>query len=450
MITLKNRRPNILVLCFLISLVITGCDCKVSQGTETYLPTSGRGPIHKIQTSQYGTAEIPDTDTIELVFPCIPEPPELTPGLESRIGGRSVYLWFKADASANSKTSRRAAGPLQARFPISNYTLNLSRSINRQVQVLAGDANNDGKIDMLDVYPIAEGIRKFAGNPIPNFASPINNPIGNTTYARPKTDSTWTWNLQPTTVDFVHADCNMDGRINEADLNFIKPLLTPMKLDTMLRGGISGLKLTANVSNNFQVEVYNNTAQSRHEIRAWYDIRFDVSALPGKILGVAFTRPVAEDPGIYEVLHIQASTQYSRVFATPSDMLGHQHYWDNLHIQMPDECPGHSGVSHLLDVGVFNIQDPFHPTSGDCIISCGVTIDDMLRTAGTGQVRNIFQHLMNVVIFTTNAQGGVTVVTAECDFDALDLSKADVTIHPKGELPSDWWMAEEGRGKESM
>lgn len=444
-LTIKTK--PLLLLTAVAMLFIVGCKCSIEQPQATFVAPL-KGKHHRIAAADFGTAIVHPGDTLTLDFPCAPELPALPEGVEGLVNGNSATIWTSAPRFENAAAKSLNFGPAANSFKhvIQFTTPQYAVTMQSGENFLPGDANADGKRDMLDVYPIARAIWELGGGidwDIPNF-DPLTapNPLDtNQTYLRPATNSTWQWTANGSVVDYVHADCNFDGTVDMDDLELLKKVLEPSQLPNFLNGAYSGI--TINATHYGDVEVFQPSTQSYPEVRAWYDISINSTNGIDSILGVVFTRAVDEVPpnppagAVYKVKAIQADVTGSALFATETDRIFYQRYWDNIKIDLPDSCELAPGVvSRPLDVGIFNRTGPQAISSGDRLINCCVTIDDILRQVQNGTTP-IYQHLINVVVFSVDAAGNITATTTNCEFDAVKLNPENIKIYKK--IPSNWW-----------
>ena len=457
---------GLITLCLLF--LATGC-CEFTIREGTFQPKPNRSRIHNMNAGAFTNVELPAGDTLRIHFPCVAEEPEVSEGLHYQLKGNAVDLWRteaphapssplaknNPDSSStnpsSSKTQANTANlsnpsstnpssSLTATFPTVNYAISLSPVPIPALtqQGIAGDANNDGKINMLDLFPIAHGIYQFTGAAglVPNqssFVRPSPYPPG-TPFTRPSSQVAWWSTLQNRPIDFAHADCNGDKRIDQQDLVFIQNALDPLQLPQALQAPHSQTGLEA-VSID-SIERYFNPITQTHQIRAWYDIQVTTSQ-PQTILGVVFTRTVTEKPLEYQVVGIQAVFNRSD-FVTSSELfLVHQAYWDGIEIKLPRKCRSRERKVKPLDVGVFNTKFHLTPQHGDCILTCGVTLDDILRTNDPNDgVTHIDQHLTQALVFAEQ-EGQIVAYSVDCNFDSIDLEEVEHIQY--GEVaPDDW------------
>lgn len=438
-LTIKTK--PILLIAMIAMVFLAGCNCTFQQPSDSFVAPL-KGKHHDISAEDYGTAIVKPGDTLTVMFPCAPLLPNLPAGVNGSISGNEVSLWTNSGAAGTGTTSIGGPAPFRhlIQFTTPAYTLTLQSGEN----FLPGDANRDGERNMLDLYPIARAIWEHGAGidwDLPNFdPNTAPNPVDtNQTYLRPTTGETWLWG--PVDIDYIHADCNFDGTVDMDDLELLKKVLQPTELPNFLTGAYSGITLSATQYGD--IEVFQPSTQSYPELRARYEISINSTNGKDSILGVVFTRAVDEMPGstpagaIYKVKAIQADVTGSAFFSAESDRIFHQRYWSDIKIDLPDTCELAPGVvSRPLDVGIFNRNGPQAISQGARMINCCVTIDDILRQAQNGTTP-IYQHLINVVVFSMDAAGNITATTTNCEFDAVKLNPENTKIYKRA--PRDWW-----------
>jgi hypothetical protein len=430
----NTMKTLIQTMTFACVLLFAGCVCEFDQPTKTYVGEEG-ARHHRILASEFGQVMIDAEDTLSLEFSCPPVLPALPAGLSGKVMDNTAMLWrepMQPNTNARS-TPNLSTGTFQLNFAQPVYAVKLSTP----VEFLPGDANADGERNILDLYPIARVIWEHGGGidwDIPNFV-PLSGQLDtNATYTRPATELNWTWNNTGADIDLVHADCNFDGTVDMRDVEFLEKVLEPSQLPDMLKGAYSNLQLEA--VRQPRMEFYND------EVRTWYDIQITGLApnASQKILGVVFSRPVDEIRGDYQVLHIQASMEDSDLFDNKDgQMISIQHFWDDIDIDfVSDTCQNEDAVAcRPLDVGAFNRTGPRTLQNGHKCISCGVTIDDVLGSVQAGGP--IFQHFINVVIFSLDADDNIVATTTSCSFDAITIEDTGIKDTTYTSPPADWW-----------
>ena len=434
---------SLLGTCILLSLLAAlagGCHCEIAPPQATFLPPDPELHRHTVDAEQFDAAVLPPGDTLDLVFPCPPQLDAFPSGLKGEISDKTVTVWRSQNLTARSAVALQSPQALTLNFT-SPQQYNFV--VQPGIAVKPGDANNDGRINMLDLYPIAKAMYEQGGSfVLPQPSGVVSSPDTGQTYQRNATNKYWTWPGSPRAIDYVHADCNLDNVIDRRDADFLQAHLRPMKLPHMLQSAVGQIRLRAVPTG--PIQVLQNSGLGYPQVRVWYDIQY-ASPTPDTILGIIFTRPVAEanppgQPGAprYAVRFIQGRTDNSALVQSPKGGLVLQQFWRDVSIQLPDSCPieAFKAVSKPLDVGVFNLEGPQRLSSGHSCFNCGVTLDDIMG-AVVNQGAPIYQHLTNVVVFSMNSAGQIEATTAECSFDATSLGEQGIEILEGP--PADWY-----------
>ncbi|MEM7038857.1 MAG: hypothetical protein AAF570_17885 [Bacteroidota bacterium] len=464
---MKSTKPLLsweLLPLLLLLLIFTGCPnpCSVQQTEKRYVTPPANsagieGEFPRIKAADYDEIVIAGGRKIWVDFPCKPVAKDVPKGVEVKIDGNSALIMIREKTAAfinnggkSAKTTQNInatftpmgnAQSLNVFFSSPNFTLKLTPKL----PVLPGDANADGRRTMMDLFPIALATWKFGPNGlnlggVPNLqAGPPPSPLDpNMFYNRTPTGAYWSWNATGQQIDFAHADCNLDGVVDQDDAATLYSLLEPAMLPDMLTGGYTGIELEAVQNGPIEIlPAIANPNSSEDQARAWYDIRLAGTTKEDSILGVIFTRCVSEVPNgpqRYRIDTMQANTDNSDLIGAPQEMLGLQRFWRDSKIDVVDSCLYHmESVPKLLDVGIFNVNNPQRMTAGHQIISCGVTIDDIMRVVQTGAP--IFQHNINAVVFKLD-NGGVSAHAVDCSLDRATVDTVGKIVHEKP--PKNW------------
>lgn len=304
-----------------------------------------------------------------------------------------------------------------------------------------GDANSDGRRNMLDLYPLAVQYNRspLAGPPA-NPGSPVTGTALNRLYPRSSWARSISWGGQ--TIDLCHADANFDGTLNRSDLAILTEVLTPVAQPTFLLDSVNRIQLKATPTGQV-------IRSGLRLVTVPYRISIESLVPPGStnappsaldILGVIFTRPVTETSD-YTVHSIDADLRNSNLVMSKDSMLGHQKYWRHLKaVPQGQNCT--EAVAKALDVGVFNNESSKYLGLNSEIISCGVTIEDILRpfSGGVAPSFPVFFHIYNGIVFRTNSSGDVIAVPAACSSDStmIDVNEACAPDLVVRETYSDW------------
>lgn len=359
-------------------------------------------------------------------------------------GYQSDTLHLRANAS-NQRNIQMVAnsGSLSA-----TYTLDITYG----PFIWPGDANGDGRRNMLDLWPIVEhrGLENGMVNGVfsgpsrsqvlddpadENFVNrlwPATSPIN---YLSGNPANHFQWNGSP--VPASHFDADGNGIVEEADLPYIWANATPMYLPHFLRSQVNpGLKLRA---------VYGGytTRLADGKLVVPYDIVLDqlpVGVNSLNISGVIFSRPVTETPD-YQVHRIQGDMSKSELFIpdSVSHIIGKPLYHDTVGVSNISGQCGIEAVDKVIDVGVFNSEKRYVGTVGSIALTCLVTLDDIFRVAGTnqGNVPLIFHTYQGIIFVSSGTLAGPQFADCTSDTVLVDpdtLFHADLAICDNADL----------------
>jgi hypothetical protein len=439
--------------------LLSGCPnpqvCKIEthQAASPAFPYFGTGDT--ISVEEYDHISMRPGDTITLAFPCeVSKPTAIPTGFGISTRGNYARLWRSQQSSTPEDSHPKGGGGGQntAPFGPSNVVVsftspqyNFVTYLTPSTSIWPGDANVDGRRNMLDLYPIALGILQFGRHPI--SAAPCNfqtnpplsyPPVQGGNY---QTDAiydvcpwgtTFTWNGIP--IDFMHADCNLDRKIDEIDADYLMAVLDPMYLPQFLNSPTQNTTLNAAFPSAFGVDPQVRLEPDGHfTLQIPFDINIvNTNGLTAKeIVGLAFERPVAESQQ-YHLLKTELFLDHSALFAAqPTQTLWRQKFWGDFFIRyLSGSCGGSS--DHVLDVGAFRLGD-FNPSGASTMYAglCMVTLDDILRTLllDPAHAFDLMQHTVNGVVFV-NQGGTITAESVNCTSDTSHVTMSSLCANP--------------------
>lgn len=370
-----------------------------------------------LDVSVYDGASLRRGDVVTLHFPCAPTLAVASvPGLQIDITGQDVKIMVLASVGAPGS---------HALVPFS--TPNYEFEINVLPDVWPGDANADGRRNMHDLMPIALGIRNAvsgaAGTPLAYPPNPVQMNAFQNVADWPGKQFTFAGR----DINFKHADCNLDGVIDFADVEYLYAVIGPVAPPDFLNDAVNGMRLKAIYDPNRPID-YTITESGEVAMQIDFDIEFaDTTGFTDSIFGVLFTRPVTETAA-YQVDTTTFRFLLPNVFTrdVTGAMLWGQRFWDALDVTSDeDSCGG--VVDKPLDVGVFKIDGPLFKVSqtGSARIgNCQVTLIDILHP---GQplppTLDFHHHLLNGAVYTLGADGlSINSLSCESTVTSIDLT----------------------------
>lgn len=445
------------IYCALVACCLSGFwGCIDNQGTCTVVPAT---PAQSITYPYFGQGDtlvveqfkgiaMRPGDTVVLKFPCQVGMPQTIPtGFGVTIQDVYAKLW-RLGIVAPPPAGGNLATTATVSFSSPQYALEVFQAA--ADQVWPGDANADGRRNLLDLLPIAEGIKEFRRLA---FQSPACSFQANAVLSYPPqpggTDEMSTlyevcplqksFDWAGTQIDYVHADCNLDGKIDETDADYLMSVLEPMYLPEFLKSPVQGTELSAGLSTvhglvpSVQVEP---APDNRFTVTIPFDINIvSTNGVPlNNIVGLAFERPVAESAQ-YRLYRTALVFQQSAIFtATGVDpnTLWRQKFWGNLAINyLNGSCAGIT--DRVLDVGAFRLDtNSLGGNSTLCAGQCLVTLDDILRAIllDPAHVVTLAQHTVNGVVFV-NQGGNINAESMNCTSDVTRVNFEHLCDNPE-------------------
>lgn len=369
-----------------------------------------------LDVAVYDGAALRHGDVVTLRFPCAPTLSVASvSGLQIDITGHDVRVEVLPSVGAPG---------VHVLVPFSSP--NYEFEIQVVPDVWPGDANADGRRNMHDLMPIALGIRNavsgVAGTPLPYPPNPSQMNAFHNVADWPGREYTFAGR----TINFKHADCNLDGMIDFQDVEYLYAVIGPVAPPDFLDDAVNGMRLKAVYDPNTPID-YTITESGEIGLLIGFDIEFaDTTGFKDSIFGVLFTRPVTET-NAYQVDTTVFHFPLPNVFTkdAPGTMLWGQRFWDELDINSnKDECGG--VVDKPLDVGVFKIDGPLFDVSetGSARIgNCQVTLIDILHPGQPLPPTLDFQHhLLNGAVYALGADGlSINSLSCENTTTSIDL-----------------------------
>jgi hypothetical protein len=441
-----KRRTNVISLLWgLVSLLYMGCQPECIIGPPTKQPADGTMPYFgqgdTIRVEEYNTIAMRQGDTIRLKFPCAVTKPDSVPsGLDLSLKGNIVTLWairepgdgavHKINQLPGGGSGSMVAYKLVFTGPLFQFTANVYPN----TAMWPGDANNDGFRNMLDLYAIAFAKTQYKSACYRDATCSTAIAPQILSYPPQASDmgiqgippgwasaGTFTWKSQQ--VSYVHADCNLDGYINDLDALYLLAVLEPVYHTNFLTSALGSVKLNAAYEapiNGLQPEIDSRTGKFILELPFGISLAANQTITPDSIFGVVFARPVAETQQ-YKLHRTQMDFSSPGIFVFP---LWLQKFWPNYSISYPDNDECGSASDRVLDVGVFKRDTGAWATGwGDRIGLCQVIIIDILSIAGGGPSvpLNLIQHAVNGVAFVKDGTGQYVPVATECTSDTTQI-----------------------------
>lgn len=445
----------LVLFCCAIMGLMTGCIDKttgttsVTIGPPTKQPKGNKMPYFgkgaTILATEYNAITMRSGDTVTLSFPCAVTLPDTMPkGIGMEAKGDKVKLWLVKERKASAKGGGPSPnGPatltpttVTVTFNSPPFTFMIYSDPN--AELWPGDANADGYRNILDLYAIAQAIKDAVVlDPVTvasgcNLPSPLSYPPNETgdmdfLYSACAWGNTFFWDNQ--TIDYMHADCNMDGQINESDADYLRAVMDPMYLPEFLKSAIDGASLTAAYVPNRGGIVLPLTSNGEFMVRLPFDISFVTTpsspfVIDSTFFGVAFSRPVAESPA-YHLYDTRLDFANSGIFnPLPNATVWRQKFWPDFQLDYADGVCA-DATDRVLDVAAFRLGDPpLNPVAPWRIGQCQVTLDDILvpSTGGTPpSVITLIQHTVNGVVFVRGLDGVVVPQTIACSTDETEV-----------------------------
>lgn len=291
--------------------------------------------------------------------------------------------------------------------------------------VRCGDLNNDGHVNMVDMFPLSVAF----GTKGVERPTPVLNPADDTDY--PAFD--WTVNrelaavLPPQLPNPKHFDSNGDGLLLDNDLQCVAAQYEPLyQSASLLAESYSGTGSGRGDLIKLRAEIPANGVSVLGDGRR-VELRFNIvlDELPGrdpfvKMKGLIFTDAVTETPN-YTIDGMRLDFTDSDLFDQRSDALALGKPFAGLNVRTaPGSCV--PGNVFLTEIGLFNKYESRIMYPGDAPISCIVTIDDLFRVHNPN---NLGLDSVPVVIQTFNAlnyiekNGQMAAVGSECRLDTF-------------------------------
>lgn len=379
--------------------------------------TEGYGCGATLNPAQYNQMNLRPGEHVKLLFAC--SSVTVNPYVLSDLAVTSVSSGGMTTVTITVQPTVPAGTQLTVPFSSPAYNFKITVAKN----VWPGDANADGRRNMHDLMPIALGIRRNITGPVPPAALLYPPQISQMKNFVQVADWDSSFKVGPKTINFKHADCNLDGFINEEDIEYLLAVLTPASPPNYLLDVVQDLQIQATYDTTTGLEVVINDDASMG-LRVPFNIKV---ADPGMtfmdpIFGVSFTRPVTETD-TYTV----ASTHFVfpipnlwSVMSFPGDvMLWEQHFWNKIGIvHKGEDCA--TIIDKPLDVGVYKKTGNMAilPAASSARVgNCQVTLLEILSVANpTPPPFTLYQHLLNGIAYTMN-NNNLTPVALECSSD---------------------------------
>jgi hypothetical protein len=385
----------------------------------------------QLNVTQYNSITLRRGDSVTLLFPCVPvlvgvAPPELA----------VTYSGNNAKVIVTSLAATGASLTLAFNTINNDFALNYEFTVNVVGDVWPGDANADGRRNMHDLMPIALGIREGKSS---SYFGALNYPPDPGQMLAFRNVPDWgpgqTFVFGGKTIDFKHADCNLDGKISLEDVEYLRAVLGPVAPPAFLVDAVNGLSLKAVYDNVNPIDVV-ITEDGEMGVRIGFDIEVEnPSNATDSIFGVLFTRPVTE------TAQYQVDTTTFRFLGTnlfnvenETHMLWGQRFWNQLDVvNTSGDCA--PVTDKPLDVGIFRIKGALQPlgSAGARCGNCQVTLLDILSPGQPLTNLDFHHHLIHGVAYTLGSSGlGITSIDCQDTTIGIDLS---VLCEPRKSKP---------------
>lgn len=308
------------------------------------------------------------------------------------------------------------------------------------VKYLPGDANGDGRVDMMDLAPVAFAIgRQNSGNSVGPGRIELDS---SGKWAKKWTD-TWIWDGPvKQTINYVHADCDGNGVVDKDDFKTITERLLPMEVTLFLEDHYSQTEFRAvyNGPNEYRAAIGDDPAV----VLLPYDIEvIDPPSLP--MLGYVFLRPLVETED-YRTVDLRVSFDGSALLRSGDTHFGRHELRDPCDFQPPGtDCAIEGAVTKIAEVGLFNLDNSYSLTNTDLVNSCIIEIFDPSPAMISGGGIDIRQYVFDGMMFLEGPNGPMpqhASCTTGVDFsDPIETCKIpdDVMIR---DMPNDCGYAE--------
>jgi hypothetical protein len=427
----------------LATLLLPGCPppppvCFIAPPSQQPQVTPYFGRNGSIHVEEYNEVYLRYGDTITLQFPCPVAAPLHPPdGVTVKVEGdraKVVATPSSRTRNATAKTQETTSpATIEITFPSPSFGFTV-HPISPDQAIWPGDANADGYRNMLDMFPIVNAIKDGVSDPClagsnncAGTPAQLGIPIADAVNSMQTLITRTPWGIPniawgEDTVDAMHADVNMDHIIDTLDILYLREVMEPMFLPEFLQSASNGLELTASLSATVMPEATPNLTTGKFNVSIPFDIALadpsTSNAIPNKIFGVAFTRPVAE-PLPSRLISTSFDLDNNGLFPNTMHRSWAQKFWPGFSLSYPN-----SGCSDAedrpLDVGLFRWDSLGAPISSNRCGLCMVNIEDILMPAGGSGSPipiTLVQHLVNGVVFAEDDNGQLQATTVECTTD---------------------------------
>lgn len=401
----------------------SSCDGPIVPNQAFPVTTLGYGAGLQLDVTEVDAISLRRGDQVTLLFPCEPVLGTPVPA------GMSVAI-NTSDHTAVISVLNTNDVTVGTTYTIPFSTPSYEFNVHVVGDVWPGDANADGRRNMHDLMPIALGIRYHINGPVPSAALSYPPSVTEMNIFRDIPD--WSgpgseFEFADRMINFKHADCNLDGRINLQDIEYLRTVLGPVMPPNFLMDAVNGMQLRAVYDPNFPI-VPTFDEDGNCGLRIAFDIEVsDPQGYVDSLFGVLFTRPVAEAAD-YQVDTTTFNFPLPNIFNTNVNetMLWGQRFWDEIDMyNTQEDCAG--AIDKPLDVGVFKVNGPLSTVGSTNSTRCGncqVTLLDVLRVGEPLPSTLDFQHhLINGTAYTFN-ETGLTATPLQCESNStpIDLS----------------------------
>lgn len=388
---------------------------------NTFWADSQQGPAtNTIKALYFSEVWLYPGDTVWLEFPCT------NPGSPS-VSGSGVYT---ADSSSTVKkittSTSVSASQVVVDFSALNYkfVLNfLPISPAKKIPARVGDANADGRVDMLDLAPIAHAMHltRLSSPRAPSLGASLRDTFGAVNWVKPS-GYTWKWGgFVQEVIDFSHSDFNGDGKIDRTDFKMLVRRLNPIDMPLYLRDGLSDLEFTVVRDPILPIICFPAIGGEPPHVEVPYTVEV-VGGTTSDVLGIVHRRPITETNCV-KIKEVRPGLDDAFI-VNDSAMLGHHELWRGGQLYLENLCTASQTTTlGVIDIGIFGGVKLHRLGPGLKVMDCIVDIQDIGRRIARGQCP-IVQYDFDGLVFSVN-KTGIVAGPADCNQDSLTLQPSD-------------------------